>query len=106
MYVPRIGKYLPNRVRVYQPAQVTSISEREVDPQDVGLKRADIDAIWRAVEVYYKMGLQPAMSLCIRRNGKIILERSIGHAFGNNPGNTQEPVLATPKTLFNMFFSI
>ena len=103
MYVPRIGRFLPNRVRVYPPAQVTTISDSEVSPEEVGLRRADIDAIWRAVSLYYKMGLQPAMALCIRRNGKIILNRTIGHAAGNEPGATQEPVLATPDTLFNMF---
>ncbi|MEC7988157.1 MAG: serine hydrolase domain-containing protein [Myxococcota bacterium] len=103
MYIPRVGRFLPNRIRVYPPEEVRVIADNEVAPQRVGLKSSDVEAIWRAVEVYYKMGLQPAMALCIRRNGHVILNRTIGHARGNSPGSTQEPVLATPKTLFNMF---
>jgi CubicO group peptidase (beta-lactamase class C family) len=93
----------PNRVRVYPPESVTTISEHEVDPRDVGVSPEDVDAIWAAVVTYYKMGLQPSMSLCIRRSGKVLLNRTIGHARGNAPGEEGEPELATPATLYNMF---
>jgi CubicO group peptidase (beta-lactamase class C family) len=43
------------------------------------------------------------MSLTIRRGGKVVLDRAIGHARGNEPGSREKPVLATPDTLFNMF---
>lgn len=95
----------PNRVRVYPPGSVTTISPDEVDPRDVGLTSEDIEAIWSSVVTYYQMGLQPSMSLCIRRCGKVILDRAIGHASGNAPDGAGGLVPATPKTLYNMFSS-
>lgn len=90
----------PNRVPVHPPDAVTTISPDEIDPQDVGVSREAIDAIWAAVVAYYKMGLQPSMSLCIRRRGQILLKRSIGHARGVG---SDQPQRATPETLYNMF---
>lgn len=100
----RLIQKQPNRVRVYPPAEVTTISPDEVDPQDVGMTRADVDAIWSAVVTYYRMGLQPSMSLCIRRCGQILLKRTIGHAQGNLPDQPEQSLkLAGPDTLYNMF---
>ena len=94
-----------NRVPVFPPEQVTTISDAETDPRDVGMTPDDIAAIWSSVVDYYKTGLQPAMALTIRRRGQVILERTIGHAAGNGPtdGPDAVRVLATPDTLFNMF---
>ena len=100
--VYRTLQRLPNRVRPYAPEEVTTRAE-EADPVDVGLKPSDIDEIWRMVCSYYRTGLQPAMSMTIRRGGKVVLDRAIGHAHGNEPGSREAPVLATPDTLFNMF---
>lgn len=94
---------LPRRVRTFPPEEVTSISPAEVDPRSVGLTRRDVDAIWAAVVRYYGIGLQPAMALCIRRRGQVILDRAIGHARGNGPGELGPLVPATPDTLFNFF---
>ena len=93
---------LSNRVKVFPPESVTTRAAEE-DPVDVGVQKADVEDIWRTVVSYYKTGLQPGMSLTIRRCGKVILDRTIGHARGNIPGDSSEAVLATPDTLFNMF---
>lgn len=92
-------------VRVFPIDEVTTISPNELPPEEGGLKKADIDAIWNAVVRYYKTGVQPAMGICIRRGGKVILERTIGHASGNSPDDAPgAPLkLATPETLFNLF---
>lgn len=81
------------RVTSYAPAS-------EVDPRDVGMTRDGVEAIWRAVERYYRAGVHPAITLCVRRHGQIVLERAIGHARGNGPedGPEVEKVLATPDT--------
>mgnify|MGYP002620948492 FL=1 len=49
--------------------------------------------------------MQPAMSLCVRHRGQIILERAIGHSHGNSPGSPEHAPrqLATPRTPFNFF---
>ena len=100
-----IRGFTSKRVRVFDPDEVTSTGLPEVDPASVGLGRSAVEAIWRAVVDFYRTGFHPALGLCIRRRGRVILDRSIGHARGNSPGDTPdaERVLATPKTLFNFF---
>ena len=94
---------LPNRIRRYNPEDVTTLSQ-EVDPQDVGVSRDDVEAIWRSIVQFYRLGLHPAMSICIRRRGQVLLHRTIGHAIGNGPKDEwDEPKLATENTLFNLF---
>src|SRR3546814_1662487 len=57
----------------------------EVDPRDVGVTRDDVEAIWKATAGAYRTGLYPAIGLCIRRKGRVILDRTVGHAHGNAP---------------------
>lgn len=99
-----LGTVLPRRAYIRHPATITTRGD-EVDPREVGLTHADIEAIWDAVAQYYRIGLHPALSLCIRRHGKVVLERSIGYAKGAGPDDAPgaERVRATPDTLFNLF---
>lgn len=92
-------------VRVYPPDEVTTVSSRETDPSEVGLRNGEVEKIWNAVRAYYKTGTQPALALCIRRGGKVILDRAIGHAAGNSPDDPEGAPLraATPETLYNLF---
>lgn len=96
--------HLETLVRTAVPAQVAARGD-EVDPRSVGLDRAAIDAIWRATIATYRTGLYPALALCIRRRGQVVLDRSLGHARGNAPADPPDAhqVLATPRTLFNLF---
>lgn len=74
------------RIRV--PADldaVTAISEEDQSEIDA----AAVDKIWRAARHWYQAGMHPAIQLCIRRNGKVVLNRAIGHGWGNAP--TDEP---------------
>ena len=95
------------RVRVPKNLEsVTTIDhESEVDPRSVGVKSESIDSIWTAVERVYRSGMHPAMQLCVRRHGEIIVQRSIGHASGNGPHDPAHApkVLVTPATPFNIF---
>lgn len=92
-------------VRVYPPEEVTTISPREREATAGGLRQADVEKIWRAVVSYYKTGVHPAMALCIRRHGEVILDRSLGHATGNSPDDSPTAPLriATPDTRYNLF---
>jgi CubicO group peptidase (beta-lactamase class C family) len=69
------------------------------------LTTQDVEAIWHAVVRFYKVGLHPAIALCIRRRGEVILDRAIGHARGNSPQDPEGTPLvkATPDTLYNFF---
>src|SRR6185295_5676654 len=79
-----LRKAFETLIRVYRPEEVTSRAP-EIDPRDVGVANGDVDAIWKAVVAAYNSGLYPAIALCIRRKGQVILVRAIGHAHGNAP---------------------
>lgn len=82
---------------------VVRIADNEVNPEWLGLTERDRDIIWENVQALYRTGAYPALSICIRRHGEILLNRSIGHVRGNGPGDHGEKVVATPETPFCLF---
>jgi len=82
---------------------ITRIAADEVSPEWLGLTERDRDLIWDAVEALYRTGAYPALSICIRRHGEVLLNRSIGHAKGNGPGETGPKVVMTPETPLCLF---
>lgn len=83
--------------------RVTTIRPgREVDPRAVGVAPGDVGRIWRAVERLYRSGLHPALQLCVRRYGGVLIDRTIGYVRGNGPDDPPDApkVLATPDTPF------
>lgn len=86
-------------------ASVTTIAATdEVAPASVGMTRAGVDAIWRATERLYASGMHPGISLVLRRHGKVVLKRAIGHARGNGPGDDDaKQVPMTPDTPVCLF---
>jgi CubicO group peptidase (beta-lactamase class C family) len=95
-----------NRVRV--PDDLSAITQRDAQaecrPEAAGVSRQGVEAIWSAVEDLYRTGLQPAMSLVLRRRGQILIKRSIGYAQGGGPDDEGvEPVLMTPDTPICLF---
>ncbi|QFI38220.1 beta-lactamase family protein [Moritella marina ATCC 15381] len=85
----RANRYLRLGNTIHLPkslATVTTINRHEeVEPLSVDMTRDGVDAIWQSVEEIYKTATHPAISLCFRRQGKIILSRSIGYANGHKP---------------------
>ena len=60
---------------------VTSIGHEDsctIDPAAVG-------RIWEAVRHWYAGGMQPAIQVCLRVDGEVVLDRAIGHSWGNGP---------------------
>jgi len=84
---------------------VTSVSDAEADPRGLDVTVAGVEQIWRAAERLYRSGIHPAMQLCVRRHGEVLIDRAIGHASGNGPRDRRAApkVLATPETPFNIF---
>jgi CubicO group peptidase (beta-lactamase class C family) len=70
----------------------------EVFPPRAGLAAEDTREIWQAVQELYRSGAHPAMSLCLRRRGQVVLNRSIGHVFGGGPRDARDAhkMLLTP----------
>jgi len=77
----------------------------EADPRPVGMSEDNVEAIWKAAQHLYRSGIHPAIALCVRRDGEVVLDRAIGHASGNGPSDPRdaEKVLATPETPFCIF---
>src|SRR5437764_13080751 len=85
--VPR-RPLVPDRFRrIDVPKDLDSVTDvgEEVDPRSVGLSPRTVQRIWAAGKELYKTGFHPALQLCVRRNGEVVLDRAIGHARGNGP---------------------
>ena len=105
MQFPSLRRGFEALVRTFPADEVTVRSDAEVAPREAGLQPADVDAIWAAAVGVYRSGLYPAIQVCLRRRGKVVIDRSIGHLRGNAPDDPPDAakVLATPKSLFNLF---
>lgn len=95
------------RTRVAVPrklAALTSVDRAaECDPRDVDLDPNAVAAIWTAVERLYRTGLHPAITLVVRRHGRIVLKRAIGCLRGNGPGERGPLVPLSPDAPLCLF---
>lgn len=93
--------------RVELPGELCDVStidrEAEVDPRSVGLDPERVEAIWQAVEGLYRSRLHPAITLVIRRHGRIVLKRAIGCLSGNGPDERGPPVPLHPDAPVSLF---
>lgn len=90
------------RIRV--PADLDAVTAiGEEDHSDID--GAAVDRIWRAARYWYQAGLQPAIQLCIRRHGRVVLNRAIGHGWGNAPADAPdaEKIPVTTDTPFCVY---
>jgi CubicO group peptidase (beta-lactamase class C family) len=94
---------LLRRIRV--PDDLESVTTRAAEEDAPGLEPGAIEDIWDAVERLYKGGYYPAVALCVRHRGRVVLDRAIGHARGHGPGDDLDgpSTPATPDTPFVIF---
>ena len=82
---------------------ITSIDHRrEVDPAAVGLDDAAVETIWEDTRALYRTEMYPLLSICLRRGGEVLLNRSIGYQRGDAAAD--DAVVAdfnTPICLFS-----
>ncbi len=96
---------LLRRIRVPGDLEaVTDVGEEEPAGEG-GVSPATVESIWGAAVDWYRAGVHPAMQVCVRRHGAVILNRAIGHAHGNGPhdGEGAERVPATVETPFCIY---
>lgn len=74
---------------------ITDIAEEDRS----GVDSAALDRIWRATRHWYSAGMHPAIQLCVRHRGRVVLDRAIGHGWGNGPDDPVDaekiPVMTT-----------
>jgi CubicO group peptidase (beta-lactamase class C family) len=98
--------YLTKTIQVPKDmTAVTRIGSNEVAPEQAGMTQSQVQRIWGAMEKLYLTGNHPMLSICLRKHGQIVLNRSMGHARGNSPTDSpQTPkVIATPDTPLCLF---
>jgi CubicO group peptidase (beta-lactamase class C family) len=105
--VPRIPG-LPDplrRVRLPDDLDAVTTIGKEEEPAAGGLDSRAVEGIWKAAVDLYRSGVHPAVQLCVRRKGAVVLDRAIGHARGNGPkdGPQVPKVPATPATPFLIY---
>ncbi|WP_051362164.1 serine hydrolase domain-containing protein [Solimonas soli] len=93
--------------RVHVPDDLTAVSrvdaEAEHDPREVGMTVAGRERIWAAVEHLFRGAVHPAITMVLRRRGRIMLKRSIGCVHGNLPGDRETPRVITPDSPLSLF---
>ena len=78
----------------------------EASPRSLGLSSESVEGLWQKVESLYRSGAHPAIQLCIRRGGAVVLNRSLGRVSGRDAGREGEDPedvmdLDTPVGLFS-----
>jgi CubicO group peptidase (beta-lactamase class C family) len=74
-------------------AEVTDIDiEGEVDPALGEMTPEAVEEVWQACQNLYRSGVYPLLTLCLRRRGEIILNRSLGHAFDGQLASVNTPI--------------
>jgi len=94
-----------NRIRVPRDLEAVTTEGAEEDAALGGLEQRTVERIWQAGVSLYRSGVHPALQLCLRRNGHVVLDRAIGHARGNGPHDPRDApkLLATPATPFCVY---
>lgn len=90
------------RIRV--PADLDAVTAIG-DEQPGAVDPAALERIWSATRYWYRAGMQPAIQLCLRHNGIVVLNRAIGHGWGNGPEDSPDAdrVPVTTQTPFCVF---
>lgn len=80
---------------------VTTVGHED-DPSDALTTGAAVESIWASVRSWYRLGTTPAIQICLRRRGVVVLNRAIGHGWGNGPGDgpDAERIPVTPDMPF------
>lgn len=91
--VPRPPFGLPDPLRrIHVPDDLDEVTDvgPEDSPDDGGVDHAAVESMWHAITDWYRSGVHPALQICVRRRGAVILNRAIGHARGNGPNDDKD----------------
>ena len=86
--LPRPPLGLPDPLRrIHLPKDLDSVTDigPEQPPDAGGVDQRAVESMWKAIVEWYRSGVHPALQICVRRHGAVILNRAIGHARGNGP---------------------
>ena len=74
----------PQTGRIRVPADLDSVTASGTEDH-TGVDPQAVERIWQAAQHWYAAGMHPAIQVCLRQNGRVVLNRAIGHGWGNGP---------------------
>jgi CubicO group peptidase (beta-lactamase class C family) len=105
--VPRLPLVPDPLRRIHVPRDLDPITTvgAEADPEQLGIPQQTIERIWASARNLYRSGVHPALQLCLRRHGQVVIDRALGHARGNGPADPRDApkTLVTPDTPYCVF---
>lgn len=106
--LPRPPLGLPDplrRVHVKGDLEKITSHGEEAPAAEGGATSDQVEAIWETVLDWYRAGVHPALQVCVRRNGAVILDRAVGYSHGNAPGDGRddERTMCSTETPFCIF---
>jgi CubicO group peptidase (beta-lactamase class C family) len=104
--LPKLPSLIPLR-KIDVPEDLESVTAvaDEAAPALGGLDAEIVESLWEAATDLYRSGVHPALQLCVRRNGEVVLDRAVGHMSGNGPEEDEDAPKAavTPETPFCVY---
>jgi len=98
---------IPGCVQFPVPDDLEALTIRgeECSPSDLKLSRVHVEAIWESVADLYSTGLYPGIQLTVRRQGRVVLDRAIGHVLPppTDAPRSESAARLTPNTPFVLY---
>lgn len=90
--------------KIRLPADLDSVTAVGAEDHSE-IDTAAVERIWRAARHWYQGGMHPAIQVCVRQHGRVVLNRAIGHGWGNAPTDPPdaEKVPVTTDTPFCVY---
>ena len=105
--IPRLPLVPDPLGRIHVPRDTEAVTTRaaEAPAADAGMTEEGVEKIWKDTVAWYRSGVHPAIQVCVRRQGVVVLDRAIGHARGNGPRDDKDAakILVTPETPFTVY---
>ena len=105
--IPRLPLVPDPLRRVQVPRDLDPITTigKEVDAAEAGMTDENVERIWKSAVDLFRSGVHPALQICVRRHGQVVLDRALGHSHGNGPSDPPEveKALATTRTPFVVY---
>jgi len=95
----------PNREgRILVPSDLDAVTDIG-DEDHSQIPRAAVERIWQDARHWYQAGMHPAIQVCLRYDGAVVLNRAIGHGWGNGPADPPdaEKLPVTTETPFCVY---
>jgi CubicO group peptidase (beta-lactamase class C family) len=98
--IPRLPLVPDPLRRIKVPRDVRALTSVAVedDPASAGMSAEGVERIWGSIERLYRSGVHPAIQLCLRREGRVVVDRAIGNSRGVGPGEPKDAVRETVAT--------